>query len=100
MRIAPVSTSGYPTKAKRALNSVLSIEEKPNKLFRETMSILDRITPVPQDEGSALYYSKQQDVLLGDRRYFTRAESIARMKQNEGERSVPAPAEPRQGAHV
>ena len=31
MRIAPVSTSGYPTKAKRALNSVLSIEEKPNK---------------------------------------------------------------------
>jgi methionyl-tRNA formyltransferase len=46
-------------------------------LFQETMPILDRIEAVPQDESQALYYSKQDDHRLGDRRDFTRAASVA-----------------------
>jgi methionyl-tRNA formyltransferase len=45
------------------------------QLFIETMPLLDRIVPIPQDESRALYYSKQQHKLLGDRRSFTRAQS-------------------------
>jgi methionyl-tRNA formyltransferase len=46
-------------------------------LFTQTMPLLDRITPVPQDDSQATYYSLQQNSLLGDRRGFTRAESLA-----------------------
>lgn len=46
-------------------------------LFTETMPLLDRITARPQDHDRALYYNAQQNALLGDRRFFTRAESYA-----------------------
>lgn len=44
-------------------------------LFEQTMPILHRITPRPQDESEALHYRREQDAELGDRRLFTRAES-------------------------
>ncbi len=44
-------------------------------LFEETMPILDSIEPTPQSEADAIYYSKQDRVLLGDRTDFTRAAS-------------------------
>ena len=46
------------------------------KLFEQTMPILDRIKPRPQDESQALYYSRADQARLGDRRSFTRAEPI------------------------
>jgi methionyl-tRNA formyltransferase len=45
-------------------------------LFTETMPLLDRITPRPQDHAQATYYNLGQNALLGDRRGFTRAESL------------------------
>jgi methionyl-tRNA formyltransferase len=47
-------------------------------LFTETMPILDRIQPRPQDESEATYYSAADSARLGDRAGFTRAESIRR----------------------
>ena len=47
-------------------------------LFRETMPLLDEIKPRDQDESKASYYSKNDDVRLGERRYFTREESLRR----------------------
>jgi methionyl-tRNA formyltransferase len=47
-------------------------------LFVETMPILDRIEPRPQDESQATYYSAADSERLGDRAGFTRAESITR----------------------
>jgi len=44
-------------------------------LFQQTMPLADRITPRPQDESLATYYSREHDALLGDRRDFTRAAS-------------------------
>jgi len=41
-------------------------------LFEQTMPLLDRITPRPQDESKATYYSRKQDAELGDRRGFRR----------------------------
>jgi methionyl-tRNA formyltransferase len=41
-------------------------------LFQKTMPRLDSIKAVPQDESKALYYNRQQDHLLGERRGFTR----------------------------
>ncbi len=52
-------------------------------LFEQTMPILDRITPVPQDESQATYYNQADRGRLGDRRSFTRALS-----------SDPEPVEP------
>jgi methionyl-tRNA formyltransferase len=46
------------------------------QLFLETMPLLDRIIAQPQDHSRALYYSKQQNNLLGGRRFFTRPETI------------------------
>lgn len=46
-------------------------------LFQQTMPILDEITPLPQDEAASTYYSRRQDHLLGDRRSFTRRESVS-----------------------
>jgi len=45
-------------------------------LFEQTMPILDRIEPVAQDETQATYYSRKEDELLGERRSFTREESV------------------------
>jgi methionyl-tRNA formyltransferase len=44
-------------------------------LFQETMPLLDRIQPQPQDSSKALYYNADQNALLGERRSFTRSES-------------------------
>jgi len=45
-------------------------------LFSQTMPLLDRITPAPQDGSKATYYNMQQSSQLGERRGFTRAESV------------------------
>jgi len=45
-------------------------------LFTQTMPLLDRITPSPQDHSQATYYASHQNSLLGERRSFTRQESI------------------------
>jgi methionyl-tRNA formyltransferase len=45
-------------------------------LFRQTMPILDKIVPRPQDEHQASYYDAKKRVLLGERRGFTKQESI------------------------
>ncbi len=44
-------------------------------LFCQTMPILDRIEPRPQDEHLASYYSAKQNSLLHERRGFTKHES-------------------------
>jgi len=41
-------------------------------LFEQTMRLLDRITPKPQNEAEAIYYSKRDGDRLGERRGFTR----------------------------
>ena len=41
-------------------------------LFTQTMPILDKITPRPQDPALATYYNATQNVLLGERRDFRR----------------------------
>lgn len=46
-------------------------------LFAQTLPILDRIEPRPQDEGEATYFSAGDQARLGDRRDFTRARSKA-----------------------
>lgn len=48
-------------------------------LFEDTMARLDEIEPKIQDESRALYYSKKDAAALGERRYFTREESLRRM---------------------
>jgi methionyl-tRNA formyltransferase len=45
-------------------------------LFRQTMPLLDRITPLPQNHADATYYSSQQNSQLAERRSFTRQESV------------------------
>ena len=42
-------------------------------LFEQTMPILDHVTPKPQNEAKATYYSKQDGARLEDRRDFTKA---------------------------
>jgi methionyl-tRNA formyltransferase len=46
-------------------------------LFKETIPMLDRIEPRPQDESKATYYSFRDNPLLGERANFTRAQSLA-----------------------
>jgi methionyl-tRNA formyltransferase len=41
-------------------------------LFRETITLVDRITPAPQDDSQASYYHSGLNDQLGDRRGFTR----------------------------
>ncbi len=50
-------------------------------LFEQTMPILEKIKAVPQDESKALYYDSSKNALLGERRYFTREESLRAMAQ-------------------
>jgi methionyl-tRNA formyltransferase len=45
-------------------------------LFTETMPLLGKITPTPQNEGGATYYSARQNSELAERRRFTRQESL------------------------
>ena len=45
-------------------------------LFTQTMPLLDRITPTPQDHAQATYYRAQQNSQLGERRSFTRQEPV------------------------
>ena len=45
-------------------------------LFTQTMPLLERITPRKQDESQATYYNLAKNAELGDRRSFTRQESI------------------------
>jgi methionyl-tRNA formyltransferase len=45
-------------------------------LFRQTMPLIERIDPRPQDHSLATYYSTQQNHFLGERRNFTRQESL------------------------
>jgi methionyl-tRNA formyltransferase len=52
-------------------------------LFTHTMPRLDMIVPQEQDHEAASYYSARQNASLGDRRYFTRGESQARMPARE-----------------
>jgi methionyl-tRNA formyltransferase len=44
-------------------------------LFQQTLPLLDRIQPRPQDEGAATYYSKQDNPRLAERSNFTREAS-------------------------
>jgi methionyl-tRNA formyltransferase len=44
-------------------------------LLTQTLPLLDRITPRPQDESQATYYTLADNERLGDRRSFTRAQS-------------------------
>lgn len=45
-------------------------------LFTQTMPLLERITPIPQNHAEATYYNAGQNALLADRRGFTRHESM------------------------
>jgi methionyl-tRNA formyltransferase len=45
-------------------------------LFQQTMPMVDKIGARSQDESQALYYNSGQNSLLGERRHFTRAESL------------------------
>ena len=46
-------------------------------LFTQTMPLLERITPAPQNHSDATYYASHQNSLLAERRSFTRQESMA-----------------------
>lgn len=52
-------------------------------LFQQTMPILDTITPAPQDDSQALYYDSSKNGLLGERRYFTKEESLRAMNKTK-----------------
>jgi len=45
-------------------------------LFKETIPLIDRINPSPQDNFQATYYNAKQNDLLLERRNFTKQESI------------------------
>jgi len=53
-------------------------------LFTQTMPLLERITPTPQDHAQATYYAMHQNGQLGERRSFTRYESIAPVAERVG----------------
>lgn len=52
-------------------------------LFTQTMPLLDRIVPRPQDADRATYYSAADNDRLGDRLYFTRSESLRRTGETQ-----------------
>ena len=45
-------------------------------LLTETLPLLDRIVARPQDESRATYFSMADNDGLGERRSFTRADSV------------------------
>jgi len=52
-------------------------------LFENTMPIIDKITPRPQDENETIYHSKSENSLLNERRYFTKKISLEIQKENK-----------------
>ena len=54
-------------------------------LFQQTLPILDKITPIPQDESQATYYGQERVSLLGDRSDFTKDESMRNRCRADGE---------------
>jgi methionyl-tRNA formyltransferase len=73
--VSQVVYSIYPE-----LDEVIDVYERAQRygwaLFQETMPILDSIVAQPQDESEATYYAAGDNDRLGDRRSFTRAESV------------------------
>ena len=73
--VSQVVYSIYPE-----LDEVIDVYERAQRygwaLFQETMPILDSIVAQPQDESQATYYAASDNDRLGDRRSFTRAESV------------------------
>ena len=47
-------------------------------LFKNTMPMIDNITPRKQNESKAFYYDASKNILLGERRFFTKEETGAR----------------------
>jgi methionyl-tRNA formyltransferase len=47
-------------------------------LFQQSMPLIEKIQPRVQNESEATYYDKHQDVRLGERRNFTKAQSRLR----------------------
>lgn len=74
--VAQVSYSIYPE-----LDEVIDVYRRALEyawvLFQQTMPLLDSIEPRPQDESEATYYSRRHDDELGERRGFTREQSVA-----------------------
>jgi len=52
-------------------------------LFKDTIERLDTIRPKPQDKKPSLYYSRKDNDRLEERRYFTREESLRRLRTGE-----------------
>lgn len=73
--IAQIDYSIYP-----AFDEVIDVYRRALEygwvLFQQTMPLIDRIEPQPQDPTRATYYSAHQNQLLGERRSFTRHESL------------------------
>ena len=72
--VAQVTYSIYP-----AHDEVIDVYRRALRygwtLFSETVPILDRIVATEQDEAAATHYTRAQNVFLGERRSFTRAQS-------------------------
>jgi len=47
-------------------------------LFQQTIPLIERIEPLPQDNNLSTYYSAKENQLLGERRSFTRQDSLAK----------------------
>jgi methionyl-tRNA formyltransferase len=54
------------------------------ELFQQTMPLLDRIEAQPQNHDLATYYSAKENAALGDRRLFTKQESVGYLEQVNG----------------
>jgi methionyl-tRNA formyltransferase len=54
-------------------------------LFQQTMPLIGKIKPREQDHALATYYNKQQNSLLGERKHFTREQSL--VLEEAGEQS-------------
>lgn len=52
-------------------------------LFEQTIPLVDKIKPLPQDVSRANYYGVKRNVELGERRHFTKQESINQMILDE-----------------
>jgi methionyl-tRNA formyltransferase len=45
-------------------------------LFQQTIPLIEQIEPLPQDNSLSTYYSAKQNQFLGERRSFTRQDSL------------------------
>lgn len=57
-------------------------------LFEQTMPILDKIKPRPQEHSLALYYNRKQNALLGERTSFTKEESKRLMTERSNSNTL------------